>query len=616
MTTALNLTADDDDLDLLDEPLVQEQDEKLRQRTMETRIGRINAKVQRYVNITFNQMGAAGASDTANLLTGLQYINAEDESDVAGWENFVRMLFNEYLPSARILYSRMQRELDRGHGAISQHDATEWEAFYRSPAHEYKHKESQILHALPREIDQSIAIRLERDELLRRAEANAVPASYALRDDAAFLSMSLSRRRTAVAALREDIRELAADMSEQHGKLRSRLLSEAGGDKAAISLDEAYRWLARTFDRCETPKDVEQFVRATIDPMLAAAAQTRADYDEVERVLDSLAAHVPASFPRRTRASFIVLSPEGRRSYVESARIVARAADSARHVEEAEVRAAAAMEQALRATLAAGDWRGAKVHLEALTALDPTHPSLSSLIDAVDDAQAEGERIEAVEESRRALATSVGTLGHRSLAKAYTAALASGTEHFETFTALVERRTPGEISAAAAAPTTVAKVKKVTKEVQKPLPVIKKMAQPASPVIDPRETEPEPADDTETDVVELEADDDTESVVEKTQRRTSVVEAKVSKRDKPGAHLAPKRPVVITAEEGEAVVKTVKTIKKAEVSEAVGLVLKADGDAISRARQAETAKIHPWLKHHLGVLQRHGAGFHDEAEAA
>lgn len=558
MATPRYLTADDDDIDLLDEDLSQEREEKMQSKALDARIRRINSKVHRYVNITFNEMGVAGATDTANLLSGLNYINREDESDVAGWERFVQMLFSEHLQSARILYARMHRELDRGHGSISPIDVAEWEAFYRSPAHEYKHKESQIEHTLPREIDQSIEIRLERDELLRKAEARSLSASYALRDDSSFLSMSLARRRSAVAAFREDVRELSEEMSAAHSHLRSQLITAAGGEKAVISLDEAYRWLGRVFDRANNAKDVETLVRSDITPFLAKAEQVRANYNEADGVLDTLASHLPPSFPRRARASFLTLPLEGRQAYVESMRIAARAASLARQAEEAEAKAATASEHAIKACLAAGDWRGAQVHLETLIALDPRHTSIKTLIDAVDEAEAEGEKAEAVAESRRQLETSLKIVGHSSLSAAYGAALSAGAEQFAAFTAQVEHRVEME------------KVPTLAPTLKREEPT--RARQSEALLVSEKE------DETETD-----------------QPETKVVEA----------------------EEGESVVKTVETLAdKEEKGKKAGLALKADGDAISISRQAETAKIHPWLKHHLGVLTRHGASFRPEAKPA
>ncbi len=588
MAAPHSLTAGDDELDVFDAALLPEEEAEDRRQTraLDVRIRRINARVNRYVSITFNEMGAAGASDTANLLSGLSYINREDESDVAGWERFVQMLFSEHLQSARILYARLHRELERGRDAMSHADLAEWEAFYRSPAHEYKHKEVQIEHILPHEVDQNIAVRLERDRLLEKAKEHSVPVSHALSDNTSFLSMPLSRRQTAVAALREDVRQFPAEMAAAHAAARNQLLGAAGGEKAVISLDEAYRWLRRAVDRADTAKDVETFVRSDITPMLARAERTRAEYDEVEGVLQSLADRVPTSFQRRARAAFLTLPPEGRQAYVESARNAARAATAARHAEEAEAKAAALEEQSLRIALAAGDWRGAKVHLDALTALDPRRPSLKSLVDQVDAAQAEGMKAEAVAESRESLETSLKTVGHSSLSSAYAAALSAGAEQFEAFTAQVEKGAEKE-------KTPVSQVKNVPAKEQEevPAPTLrqpkKEVVQPKAPMV--KKQKPVDGDDDDNDE---------------------------SKSDENESESEDESPTVVEAEEGDSVVETVAELsdEQEEKGKKVGLALKADGDAISTSKQAETAKIHPWLKHHLGVLARHGARFRPQEE--
>lgn len=441
-------TAGEDELDddaqdafvlAMEEEKHEERAEKQSQRQMYNRIQRIKSRVGLYVNITFNEMGVAGASDTANLLSGLQYINAEDESDVAGWERFVRMLFSEHLQSARVLHARMQRELDRGRGSISSRDEAEWESFYRSPSYDYKHKESQIEQILPIEIDRSIAVRIERDHLLKEAHAQRVPASHTLRDNAVFLNLSLSSRRTAVASFREDLRQLSGELDEAHGKLKHQLVARASGTKACLPLDEAYRMLGRAFDQAENAKDIERFERSVLRYEIVRAEQLRADYDEVEGVLDRFTTHVPPGFCRRTPASFLQLAAAGRAGYIESARNAARAASTSRDAEEAQAKAADAEELAVKAALAAGDWKAAKVHLETLEKLDPRRSTLMTLIHSVDEAEIAGQKEEAIEESRQALERQVKAIGSKPLAAAYEAALAGGAERFASFAERLER---------------------------------------------------------------------------------------------------------------------------------------------------------------------------------
>lgn len=423
----------------MEEEKQQEHHEKRTQRQMRQRIQRIKSRVGLYVNITFNEMGAAGASDTANLLSGLQYINEEDESDVAGWERFVRMLFSEHLQSARVLHARMQRELDRGRGSISSRDEAEWESFYRSPSYDYKHKESQIEQVLPIEIDRAIAVRLERDRLLREANAQRVPASRTLQDDSVFLNLSLSARRTAVASFREDLRSLSGELDEAHGKLKHQLVAKASGAKACLPLDEAYRMLARAFDQAENAKDIERFERSVLRYEIARAEQVRADYDEAEGVLDRFASHIPPAFYRRTPASFLQLAVAGRAAYVESVRNAARAASVACDAEEAQRLAADAEEAAVKASLAAGDWKAAKIHVQMLEKLDPRRSTLMTLIHSVDEAEIAGQKEEAVDESRQVLERQVKAIGSKPLAAAYEAALAGGPERFASFTERLER---------------------------------------------------------------------------------------------------------------------------------------------------------------------------------
>ncbi len=440
-------TAGEDELDhdtedafvlAMEEEKRQEHAEKQSQRQLQRRIQRIKTRVGLYAHITFNEMGAAGASDHQNLLSGLQYIS-EEEDEVAGWERFVRMLFSEHLQSARVLHSRMERELDRGRGSISQRDAAEWELFYRSPSYDYKHKESQIQQILPIEIDRAIAVRLERDQLLKEAHAQRIPASYTLRDDAVFLNLSLSSRRTALASFREDLRQLSGELDEAHSKLKHQLVARASGTKACLPLDEAYRMLGRAFDQAENAKDIERFERSVLRYEIARAEQLRADYDEAEGVLDRFSAHMPAAFYRRTPASFLQLSVAGRAAYIESVRNAARAASVARDAEEARCRAADAEEAAVKAALAAGDWKAAKVHIETLERLDPRRTTLMTLMHSVDEAEIAGQKEEAIEESRQALERQVKAIGSKPLATAYEAALAGGAGRFASFAERLER---------------------------------------------------------------------------------------------------------------------------------------------------------------------------------
>lgn len=559
-------SADDQDLSLESQILADKRGEGLPERELLRRIGRIKAQVARYVSISFDQMGAAGASDTQNLLTGLQFINKEDESEVAGWEQLVARLFAEYLPSARILYARMQREFDRGRGSMSALEEAEWETFYRSPSYDYKHKENQIESILPHEIDQSIAVRLERDSLLDQAEARLIPASYALSDDSAFLRLPLSSRKAAVASFREDVRELSSELRAAHGDLRNFLSAQASGERAAFSLDEAGRWLSRAFDQAENAKDVEQFKKGTILPALARAEYLRAEYDAAEAALEPVADRLPAGFRRRSAASFLQLSVSGRAAYVVGIQNAARAASASRHAEEAEARLADDAEQSIRAALATGDWRGAQLHLETLTALDQRRDSLTGLIHAVDAAEIAGRREEDIAEARAAITRSVGTIGHTALLSAYASAVAEGVEHFDAFATLVERRAQAKNQRPVARPAPTLVRAEVMAE---PVPVLE--AEPAPEVS-------APAADTQNDA-DLQQKKATE------------------------------RPVVaVEADDAKAVVQTVATIETVG-DETAALALKAEGETISVSRQAEAAKLHPWLKHHLGVLARHGAGF-------
>jgi hypothetical protein len=579
--------------------------EKLRERQLQRRIQRIKSNVTRYVSISFGQLGVAGEAETASLLSGLHHIS-EDENDVSGWESFVRMLFTEHLASARILYSRLHRELQRGIGSISVSDMHEWESFFRSPSYDYKHKEYQIEQVLPHEIDQAIALRLERDLLLREPEAEHLSSARAVQDDALFLARPLSSRRTLIASLREDIRSLSAELRTAHGELRGFLVRYASGEKASISLTEAYAFLGRAFRGAESARDVEEFHRATIVPFLNRCDRLRQDYDRAEQALDRAGANMPAAFARRSVASFLALSPEARAAYIQSAESAARSAVAARNREEAEARLAEQAEKSARLALSLEDWSGAKIHIETLRRLDPAHKAVVELLHAADELEVRALKEEAVTEAKAALQTSLKTLGHTSLSTAYGAALEAGVDHFSSFAALVEHRAETEKMPAKSGPVEAksdrSKEKVLAEELAHQRVIREKREREEE---ERRQREEEDGERALAEAAIEKKRAAKAAVQEKQEEPASTVDDRQEDRPEP-----PKRRVVqVDAIKAPTLVETVTEL---EEDDDASLVLAAAGETISATRQAEATKLHPWLKHQLGVLERHGARFAKE----
>jgi hypothetical protein len=260
MVSVPRITVDDIAVPLMSKGTDEEKQEHLHS------IRYIKDKVEKYVQKTFVDIGAASTRETFALLEGLRHI--KDAKDIADWMLYV----DGEMQRQQEFAVTLQRTLDDtirdavSRGFITNDSALKWKSRFTNRDVGYKEKEQFILKKLPKFKENWEEVHSERKTLLALPSFASVTSSdvaqlAVFKDDNAFKALHYDEKKHLVGLIAALLNAREHGMEDLFTTAKEKLLDAEA--LHAIAGHKVGQWLDRIFKTKQSRAAIEKFVLGT-----------------------------------------------------------------------------------------------------------------------------------------------------------------------------------------------------------------------------------------------------------------------------------------------------------------------------------------------------------------
>ncbi len=291
-------------------------------KNFESRWSRISEEVRSFVKVTFDELGAASSSESKALLDGLNY-KPKDETELEGWETYVKGEMQKQIKAARRLYFEelmdpLLRELSNK--TISERVLKEMDKKFRDKNASYKSKESYVRNVLPKRIAEWKKVKAQRDRLmshpgLKKLTTSKVPKLNKFLNESTFIDMTFPERRGLTDMIESILLSQEKGLEQLHSAIRTELNMYVADGRMHRS--KVGTWLNRIFTKNANEEQVRTFMTDTVYPYAENWRIARVDFNKLNQKMKEKG--VPRGMHQYTLNEFLLLDYPQKQTYLDEA---------------------------------------------------------------------------------------------------------------------------------------------------------------------------------------------------------------------------------------------------------------------------------------------------------
>ncbi|HVW66897.1 MAG TPA: hypothetical protein VHA78_04180 [Candidatus Peribacteraceae bacterium] len=293
---------------------------------LDRRLFAISRQVKAYARYTFDELGAASAKETTDLLAGLDYVASltdekKLEEEIIQWEKYVNGQMQMQMDSARDLYNNLMEPLSDAvrERVISERVMKELQDKFRDRNLDYKTKEKYILKKLPGYIKKWKAVREQYNSLKKNPEvhklsATDVPDIKDFLDEERFLNLKYPKRKDLLAQIKAALLARKEKKEAIYKKVENTLIAATKQPDQCLDPSSIGKWLLKAMKH----PSPETYLEEVLLPLIARWRSMRKRFDRVNAKIDARQNEL-RGFVRLTPAQFWSRKPKERIAYLEEA---------------------------------------------------------------------------------------------------------------------------------------------------------------------------------------------------------------------------------------------------------------------------------------------------------
>ena len=250
------------------------------QQALASRRAKIQGVIRSYVQVTFHELGVAGAAQTRELISSVKAIELDDRA-LTMWEEGLDW-YGKAQNAARQLVAEMKAKLQKAEAenVLGPASSAEWMRWLRRPDIDYKTKENRVK-SFDGWLSKLKAICTSRNTLAALPRVKALPKEKVPKiadflDPKKFRDLKMGEQKSLIAQVRAALASKEENRDSVYDDAKQALEAAVAG--GYLHPDKLGRWLQRAMAHAKP----DAYVAATLPVFLANWKGIRQEFDDVE----------------------------------------------------------------------------------------------------------------------------------------------------------------------------------------------------------------------------------------------------------------------------------------------------------------------------------------------